>query len=226
LVKARLIIKGNVQGVGYRAFVKLFASRLGIKGLVRNLDDGNVEVFVDGSKKAINEFLKKIDVKGKAEDPLSPHVNEINVYWEGKHGYKGAWKDYVGFDYGIKKLSLAEREMLESLEWSKLHFVSMSRIFREEIDGAKQEIKGVKEETKGMRGEIKDMHADIKNVNSGIKSLHSEIKGMRKDVNKSFQEMAKRYDTISLELVRTREELKRAIDGLLKLIDEFIKERR
>jgi creatinine amidohydrolase/Fe(II)-dependent formamide hydrolase-like protein len=49
---------------------------------------------------------------------------------------------------------------------------------------------------------------------------------MRREVNERFEEMAKRYDAISAELVRTREELTRAVDGLLKLIEEFIRERR
>jgi hypothetical protein len=49
---------------------------------------------------------------------------------------------------------------------------------------------------------------------------------MHVDMNGSFEDMAKRYDAISSELVRTREELTRAVDGLLKAIEEFIQERR
>lgn len=262
MVKARLIVKGNVQGVGYRTLVKLFARRLGIKGLIRNLDDGSVEVFVEGSKLAIKKFLKRIEVKGKPEDPLSLHVGGIDAYWEGQPGYEQAWKEYSGFelDYGVKELSPAERETLESLEWSKLHFVGMSNVFREELGGVKGEIGGmrgdikemhgeirgmrgeigemrgdmkamrgdmkeVRLEVKGMRKDVRDMHAGINHMRGDIRDVHSEIKGMRTDVNKSFQEMAKRYDAISSELVRTREELTRAVNGLLKLIEEFIHER-
>lgn len=249
MVKARLIVKGNVQGVGYRTLVKLFARRLGIEGLIRNLDDGSVEVFVEGSKLAIKKFLKRIEVKGRPEDPLSLHVDGIDVNWEGQPGYEEAWKKYSGFelDYGVKELSPAERETLESLEWSKLHFVGMSNVFREELGGVKGEIGGmridmkeihggirgmrgdIKEvhlEVKGMRKDVRDMHAGINHMRGDIRDVHSEIKGMRTDMNKSFQEMAKRYDAISSELVRTREELTRAVNGLLKLIEEFIHERR
>ena len=40
----RLYISGTVQAVFYRAFVKENAEKLGIKGFVRNLEDGRVEV--------------------------------------------------------------------------------------------------------------------------------------------------------------------------------------
>lgn len=243
MVKARLIVKGNVQGVGYRTLVKLFARRLGISGLVRNLDDGSVETFVDGSKLAIRRFLEGIDVKGKPEDPLSLHVEGIDVYWEGKSGYMDAWKSYSGFelDYGVDGLSPAERETLESLEWSKLHFTGMSNVLREELGGVKSEIGGVKGEIGKMRGDLKEMHRDLKedttgtkgaigemhkDLRDGIVGVRSEIKDMHVDMGKSFEEMAKRYDVISAELVRTREELTRAVDALLKLIEKFIHERR
>ena len=41
-------IKGTVQGVFFRNFIKENADKLGLKGFVRNLDNGNVEVFIEG----------------------------------------------------------------------------------------------------------------------------------------------------------------------------------
>jgi ribosome recycling factor len=66
------------------------------------------------------------------------------------------------------------------------------------------------------------MHEDVKD---GIVGVQVEVRGMRQEINVKFDEMAKRYDAISSELVRTREELTRAVNGLLKLIDEFVQER-
>jgi acylphosphatase len=45
----RYVVHGRVQGVGYRYFVQYVASGLGMKGWVRNLDDGSVEVYAIGS---------------------------------------------------------------------------------------------------------------------------------------------------------------------------------
>jgi len=203
LVKAIVIVKGNVQGVGYRVFVRLVARRLKIKGLIRNLEDGSVEIFAEGSKNAIKQFSKGIVIKGRSEDPLSLHIEDLHLCWEGESGYQPAWREYSGFDidYGAGEFRPAEKEMLESLEWSKLHFSGMSRVFREELSNAKKDLKN---ETKGVRNEIRDLHGDV---------------------SKSFEEMAKRYDTISSELVKTRKELKRTVDGLLKVIKEFVHER-
>src|SRR5206468_13017071 len=43
-LRARLFVKGKVQGVGYRAFAARVASQRGLCGGVRNLDDGRVEL--------------------------------------------------------------------------------------------------------------------------------------------------------------------------------------
>ncbi|MBS3078454.1 acylphosphatase [Candidatus Pacearchaeota archaeon] len=45
----RLYISGLVQGIFFRSFVKENAEKLNIKGFVRNLEDGRVEVFIEGN---------------------------------------------------------------------------------------------------------------------------------------------------------------------------------
>jgi len=58
----RVYIDGTVQGVFFRGFVKENAERLNIKGFVRNLEDGRVEVFLEGDSDDVNkmiEILKK-----------------------------------------------------------------------------------------------------------------------------------------------------------------------
>ena len=48
MARARFLVRGLVQGVGYRWFVRRAAERLGLSGVARNLDDGSVEVLVQG----------------------------------------------------------------------------------------------------------------------------------------------------------------------------------
>ena len=56
----RAIVKGRVQGVGYRFFTRRTALELGIKGYVRNLPDGTVEVVAQGSREQIEKFIDKL----------------------------------------------------------------------------------------------------------------------------------------------------------------------
>lgn len=52
----RYRVRGQVQGVGFRNFVMQNASALGVRGWVRNDDDGSVEVFAVGSPEQLSEL--------------------------------------------------------------------------------------------------------------------------------------------------------------------------
>ncbi|MBC2853016.1 acylphosphatase [Cetobacterium sp. 2G large] len=56
------LIKGEVQGVGYRITAYLNATRLGITGSVKNLPNDNVEVFAQGDEKIIDNFKKYLKI--------------------------------------------------------------------------------------------------------------------------------------------------------------------
>jgi acylphosphatase len=53
-----LVIKGKVQGVFFRASTKEKANELGIKGWVKNMPDGNVEVLAAGNKDQLENFIE------------------------------------------------------------------------------------------------------------------------------------------------------------------------
>ena len=50
------IVRGRVQGVGFRDFAQRRAQELGLCGYVRNLDDGNVEAVAVGTAAQLDEF--------------------------------------------------------------------------------------------------------------------------------------------------------------------------
>jgi len=56
----RYLVSGRVQGVGFRFFVEHIAYELGIKGWVRNLPDGRVEVYAIGSPEQLDELKKQL----------------------------------------------------------------------------------------------------------------------------------------------------------------------
>jgi acylphosphatase len=52
----RYLVRGRVQGVGYRYFVERAAAQLGLTGYARNLDDGSVEVYAVGAPDKVAEL--------------------------------------------------------------------------------------------------------------------------------------------------------------------------
>ena len=69
----KFLIKGRVQGVGYRYFADRVASELGIDGYVKNLWDGNVEVYAIGDAAPMEELKRQL-----AEGPRSARVTSID----------------------------------------------------------------------------------------------------------------------------------------------------
>jgi acylphosphatase len=56
VVARKFLIRGLVQGVGYRYFAQRAAARHQVRGYVRNLEDGRVEALAVGSEKSVEEF--------------------------------------------------------------------------------------------------------------------------------------------------------------------------
>jgi acylphosphatase len=54
---AKLIVQGTVQGVFFRQFTKEHADNLKLRGFVRNLDNGDLEIIVEGEQENIERFI-------------------------------------------------------------------------------------------------------------------------------------------------------------------------
>jgi acylphosphatase len=67
----RMVVRGLVQGVGYRAWMVHQASKLGLDGWVRNRSDGSVEALVAGDTAAVEELLRKCRRGPKLAEVLS-----------------------------------------------------------------------------------------------------------------------------------------------------------
>jgi len=72
-IAKKFLITGRVQGVGYRYFADRWASQFGIRGYVKNLWDGNVEVYAIGEAMALEELKRQL-----AEGPRSARVAAID----------------------------------------------------------------------------------------------------------------------------------------------------
>ena len=54
----RLYIDGTVQGIFFRAFIKSNAEKYNVKGFTRNLEDGRVEVFLEGDVDSVKKMIE------------------------------------------------------------------------------------------------------------------------------------------------------------------------
>lgn len=62
VLRAHLIVSGSVQSVGFRWFAQAHAKEAGVKGYVKNLDDGTVEIVCESEgEKPYISFLRKIE---------------------------------------------------------------------------------------------------------------------------------------------------------------------
>ncbi len=74
--RAHLFVSGKVQGVFYRSFASEIAKGLGLKGFVRNLSDGRVEIIVEGTTDNIVGLVKEL-----RKGPKYARVDDIEMQW-------------------------------------------------------------------------------------------------------------------------------------------------
>ncbi|MFK4997835.1 acylphosphatase [Bacillus sp. N9] len=60
LIAVHLLVRGRVQGVGFRFSTQQLAMEHRIKGWVKNTIDGNVEIVAEGEKANVDHFIKTL----------------------------------------------------------------------------------------------------------------------------------------------------------------------
>jgi acylphosphatase len=78
----RAVVKGRVQGVGFRYFAARAARELGVAGWVRNLPDGSVETLAEGDTVAVEGYLDRL-----RRGPSSSRVDGVVVEERTEEGH-------------------------------------------------------------------------------------------------------------------------------------------
>lgn len=76
MVTLRASVYGRVQNVGFRMFVLDSARRMGLRGYVRNVEDGSVYVLAVGPRATLDDLLRRL-YKG----PGGARVSEVRQEW-------------------------------------------------------------------------------------------------------------------------------------------------
>ena len=84
MARATALVRGRVQGVGYRAFVRRHALDLGLTGHAENLADGRVEVVLEGDRLEIEHLLIAL-----GRGPAHAEVEGVDVTWSQPAGVRG-----------------------------------------------------------------------------------------------------------------------------------------
>ena len=78
-------VRGRVQGVGFRYFVEHSAKALGLRGWVRNVDDGSVEVYAVGAAAQLSDLAGLLRQGPRWAEVRG--VDESEAAWEPHSGF-------------------------------------------------------------------------------------------------------------------------------------------
>ena len=197
--RIEVVVKGEVQKVGYRDSVQKIARSLDVKGYVENLRDGNVFIVCEGEDENINKFVEEIDIRKHFT-----HVREVEITKE---------SDSTGeFEYFDIKYGKLEEELGERMGTG----IAYAGATWEETKATHEDLKGG---FNGTRKDIQAMHEDLK---EGFKGTQDDIKAMHKDMNKNFNELDNKYHSVSKNLEGLNENLTTVVEGLTTLIKDHI----
>ncbi len=75
------VIRGSVQGVGFRYFIQRKARQLSLRGWVRNNDDGTVELVAEGARPELERLMMAAE-----EGPRMARVQRVEAQWSSATG--------------------------------------------------------------------------------------------------------------------------------------------
>lgn len=204
-MRVRLLIKGTVQGVGFRALVKQLGRNLGLKGTIRNLSDGSVEVYCEGAERLIGDFRKKLEYRGDPDSPFSLNVESITLYPEGDAEYASPPENWepIDVDYG-EALSTFEREMLERAEIGSLLLVETNS------------------ETRRVGEKVDSVGGKTECVGEKVESVGGEVRELREAATRGFEDLDKKYHVIAQNLERLNPNIERMADSLALLVRDHV----
>jgi acylphosphatase len=89
MVTKKITVYGIVQGVGFRAFAQEVAVTLGVKGWVKNTEEGNVEILAQAGGENIDKFINQLYVgpRGARVEKIEQQDAETRVLTGFEIGY-------------------------------------------------------------------------------------------------------------------------------------------
>ncbi len=130
--RATITVHGIVQGVGFRYRLRNSAHRLKIKGRIKNLDDGPVEIIAEGTRQNIESLIQDIR---DAKHPIM--IDDVQT------SYQTATGEFKSFK--IAHGDLAE-EMIEGFSTQYSCLASMNNK-QDQMPGKQDQMPGKQDQT-------------------------------------------------------------------------------
>lgn len=201
----RLTIRGRVQRVGYRRYALDLAQEFGLRGYVKNLPDGSVEVLVQGVEDTIKLFMEALN-----NPPPPAVIREIYV-------------DRVETSPEIKEFRVLYGDLAEELQEG---FGAMQSIFSDywkEFKDFRQEFRDFRQEFKDYREEFRDYREEFRDYRKEFRDFSERTDGSFKLLFEKYGEISEKLTVILETLVKeskeTREQLAKAMDRLAMAVE-------
>ncbi len=209
IIGLKIIVEGDVQGVGYRAFVKYAARNLRMRGFVENLPDGTVEIFCEGEKEAVSKFKDKVNQKTEKGGLFSINVISMKEYVIEKLPKKTATFE---IDYGDEAKTPFEKTNLERLEIGSLIMAEFRDSTSGKFDAMEQRYGAIS----GQMGQLTD-----ELVKSNTK-VSDKMDFLAHELVKSNTRISGKMDVFARELINSNESSAKLVETLISKLDKVI----
>ena len=88
MIAKKVIVRGRVQGVGFRYFTKQLADKLGVTGVVWNASDGSVRIEAQDDETVMTDFVNGVKVSPSPYGRVDSVESEIIPVDESRRVFK------------------------------------------------------------------------------------------------------------------------------------------
>lgn len=177
MIRADIIVTGDVQMVGFRTFIKNLADSLNIRGYAKNLDDGSVNIVCESEKSDVEELINAI----REKLPSFASIGDISVEYA---DYTG---EYVSFERTNgdvpKEATLGDLlGVMQSFDTKAETLVMILNDMNGTLKSVKEDISQIKEDTSQIKG-IKEDTEVMNDKLTSIEEMHEELRDLRVKYN-------------------------------------------
>ena len=222
--KLTAFVSGKVQMAGYRSKVVTIARAFGLKGYVRNLQDGRVKILAEGPLDDLERFLKAIkientlikvdDIQSEFSDALGAYDDFFKVAGENetdarlnvaaghlkelivvvKNGFKETVSKLGGMDGSLKEISQKQDEMIVEMRGGFKELSGKQDEMIAETRGGFKENNALLQELSAKQDYVIDA------IDEARADVVSEVQGLRSDLKGRMDERLQRIESDVVEI--------------------------